>query len=170
MTSLSPSVTLAALLAVSAPVPVRELPRDPDKAIEKFDKEVQDIQKCAQRRIEQQRKRLIEHLKGVHQTMVKEGRGEEATVLREQIRLLESSKEPALAVGLSVRNWKRASVEGKYRDLRRIIPVPADKQNHTEFCDYGMYNGTAYAGYNDLPAGYWVYVYPHWYIWGETNP
>ena len=27
----------------------------------------------------------------------------------------------------------------------------------------------AYAGYRDLPTGYWVYVYPNWYIWGETK-
>jgi hypothetical protein len=63
----------------------------------------------------------------------------------------------------------KASVDGKYRKLLRRIKVEDDKQAYGEFNDYGRYTATSYAGYNDLPAGYWVYVYPHWYIWGELK-
>jgi hypothetical protein len=60
------------------------------------------------------------------------------------------------------------SVGGKYRNLLRRIEVEQDKNGYGVFSDYGYYTGTSYAGYNDLPVGYWVYVYPHWYIWGEA--
>jgi HEAT repeat protein len=63
----------------------------------------------------------------------------------------------------------KASVRGKYRKLLRRIKVEQDKDGYGEFSDYGHYTGTSYAGYDDLPVGYWVYVYPHWYIWGEMK-
>jgi hypothetical protein len=63
----------------------------------------------------------------------------------------------------------KASVNGKYRKLLRRIHVPQDKANYTEFRDYGQYQATDYAGHQNIPAGYWVYVYPHWYIWGEQK-
>jgi hypothetical protein len=63
----------------------------------------------------------------------------------------------------------KASVRGKYRKLLRRIKVEQDKNGYGEFSDYGHYTGTSYAGYDDLPVGYWVYVYPHWYIWGEVK-
>jgi hypothetical protein len=63
----------------------------------------------------------------------------------------------------------KASVQGKYSKLLRRIHVPNDKANYTEFNDYGTYPATDYAGYQGIPAGYWVYVYPHWYIWGEQK-
>jgi HEAT repeat protein len=63
----------------------------------------------------------------------------------------------------------KASVNGKYGKLLRRIYVPQDKANYTEFRDYGQYQGTDYAGHQNIPAGYWVYVYPHWYIWGEQK-
>ena len=61
----------------------------------------------------------------------------------------------------------QASAKGKYRNLRRVISVPADRQTYTEFNEYGYYTGTEWAGFKNLPAGHWVYVYPRWYIWGE---
>jgi HEAT repeat protein len=64
---------------------------------------------------------------------------------------------------------KKASVNGKYKKLLRRIKVEQDKASYTEFSDYGYYTGTSYVGFTDLPPGYWVYVYPHWYIWGEMN-
>jgi hypothetical protein len=64
---------------------------------------------------------------------------------------------------------RKASVNGKYRKLLKRINVPQDKNGYGEFSDYGAYSGTSYAGYNNLPAGYWVYLAPHWYIWGEVN-
>jgi len=64
---------------------------------------------------------------------------------------------------------KKASVNGKYKKLLRRIKVENDKASYTEFSDYGYYTGTSYVGYDNLPPGYWVYVYPHWYIWGEMS-
>ncbi len=62
---------------------------------------------------------------------------------------------------------KKARVDGKYRLLLRQIEVPADVTTYTAFRDYGTYPATNYAGYENIPAGYWVYVYPYWFIWGE---
>jgi serine/threonine protein kinase len=63
----------------------------------------------------------------------------------------------------------KASVNGKYRKLLRRIKVEQDRAAYGEFSDYGHYTGTIYAGYSDLPVGYWVYVYPYWYIWGDMK-
>jgi len=64
---------------------------------------------------------------------------------------------------------KKASVEGKYYQLLKKIEVAGDKDNYGDFNDYGHWPGTEYAGYQDLPVGYWVYVAPHWYIWGKEG-
>jgi len=63
----------------------------------------------------------------------------------------------------------KAHVDGKYQKLLRRIRVPRDKQSYGEFHDYGQYEGSEWAGFTDLPSGFWVYVYPHWYIWGEMK-
>ena len=64
---------------------------------------------------------------------------------------------------------EKARVQGKYSKLLRRIHVPQDKQSYSEFKEYGHYQATDYAGHTNLPAGHWVYVYPHWYIWGEMK-
>jgi len=61
----------------------------------------------------------------------------------------------------------KASVNGKYRRLLKKIEVRGDYGSYGEFRDWGHYEGTSYAGHSDLPAGYWVWVYPNWYIWGD---
>jgi hypothetical protein len=63
----------------------------------------------------------------------------------------------------------KASVNGKYSKLLRVINVPQDQGAYGAFNDYGYYTGTSWAGYNNLPVGYWVYVAPNWYIWGESK-
>jgi gas vesicle protein len=63
----------------------------------------------------------------------------------------------------------KANVEGKYQKLLGRIRVPRDKQSYGEFHDYGHFEGSEWAGFTDLPAGYWVYLAPHWYIWGEMK-
>jgi hypothetical protein len=63
----------------------------------------------------------------------------------------------------------KAHGDGKYQKLLRRIRVPRDKQSYGEFHDYGQYEGSEWAGFTDLPTGFWVYVYPHWYIWGEMK-
>lgn len=62
----------------------------------------------------------------------------------------------------------KAAVEGKYRRLLKKIEVRSDVASYGEFQDFGHWDGTTYAGYSDLPAGYWVWVYPNWYIWGDA--
>lgn len=64
----------------------------------------------------------------------------------------------------------KATVNGKYRRLLRRVHVPMDRQNYTDFKDYGHYQATDYGGEKAIPAGYWVYVYPYWYIWAEVAP
>src|SRR5438874_11359951 len=65
---------------------------------------------------------------------------------------------------------KKATVNGKYTDLLAVIRMPNDKTTYGEFNDYGPYSGTAWGPYMGLPPGNWVYVYPHWYIWGKQGP
>ena len=63
----------------------------------------------------------------------------------------------------------KATAQGKYTKLLAVISVPDDKVDYGEFNDYGPYDGTEWAGYEGLPTGSWVYVYPHWYIWGKAR-
>lgn len=64
---------------------------------------------------------------------------------------------------------KKAEAGGKYAMLLRQIKVPEDLAGYGEFNDYGTWTGSEYAGNHDLPPGYWVYVYPHWYIWRDQT-
>ena len=60
---------------------------------------------------------------------------------------------------------EKARVSGKYAMLLRQIEVEQDRHTYGTFHNWGFYNGDNWAGHTDLPAGNWVYVYPHWYIW-----
>ena len=60
---------------------------------------------------------------------------------------------------------KRATKEGKYTELLKTVASAGDWKTYGDFNDYGYWGGNVYAGQKDLPAGYWVYVYPNWYIW-----
>ncbi len=61
----------------------------------------------------------------------------------------------------------KARVDGKYANLLEIFDAEADFDDYGEFSDFGHYPATGYAGQADLPEGYWVYVYPNWYIWKD---
>jgi hypothetical protein len=63
----------------------------------------------------------------------------------------------------------KAEVRGKYQGLLDKIPVPDDVASYGEFNDWGYWTGTSWAGFTGLPQGYWVYVYPCWYIWARTT-
>ncbi len=65
--------------------------------------------------------------------------------------------------------WRKASVWGRYSNLLKKINVPGDRENYGEFHDYGAWQGTSYAGQQNLPVGFWVYESPDWYIWGAQN-
>jgi len=61
---------------------------------------------------------------------------------------------------------EKATVGGKYADLLRVIEVKHDFRQYGEFRDYGSSDESSYVGLDNLPRGYWVYVYPNWYIFG----
>jgi hypothetical protein len=60
--------------------------------------------------------------------------------------------------------WK-ASVNYKYKTILKTFSAPADKDTYGEFYDWGHHTSTTYGRNRNLPTGYWVYSYPHWYIW-----
>ena len=47
--------------------------------------------------------------------------------------------------------------------------VPGDQASYGAFNDWGHWSGNAWAGYTNLPTGYWVYDAPNWYIWGQVT-
>jgi hypothetical protein len=63
----------------------------------------------------------------------------------------------------------KARVNGKYRMLLAQLKAPADLTMYKDFSDAGRRDATDYAGQVDLPKGYWVYVYPYWYIWRDRD-
>ncbi|MCE9598586.1 MAG: hypothetical protein K8S54_11510 [Spirochaetia bacterium] len=63
---------------------------------------------------------------------------------------------------------EKASVGGKYSDFKIKVNCPADRQSYGEFSDYGFYDTESWCN-QPAAAGYWVYVYPDWYIWGKSN-
>lgn len=62
-----------------------------------------------------------------------------------------------------------ATVRGKYKSLLRRLNAPEDVEQYGRFNDYGHSQTRSWAGSDNLPEGYWVYVAPYWYIWGETT-
>jgi hypothetical protein len=143
------------------------LPADPDKAIEKVEKDTQAIHKKAQENILRRRRKLVDHLRRLEASLRKAGKVKEADAVRDRLTLVEAVWAGNANPTVSFKALKAASVSGKYRHLLRVLHVPGDLANYKEFSDYGPYNGNAYAGYNDLPAGYWVYVHPNWFIWRD---
>ncbi|MGF1583667.1 MAG: hypothetical protein ACFCD0_30490 [Gemmataceae bacterium] len=77
-----------------------------------------------------------------------------------------ATKDQTEAVGTN----DSTSANGKYQQLLRKLYVPQDKLTYKEFTDFGSWQGTSYQGFDNLPVGYWVYVYPYWYIWESRNP
>jgi len=63
-----------------------------------------------------------------------------------------------------------ANANGKYRVLVRRLHVPLDCASYGSFRDFGAYAATSYAGHANLPAGYWVYRFPYWYLWQSLRP
>jgi hypothetical protein len=62
---------------------------------------------------------------------------------------------------------RRASVEGKYAWLLLRIAAPDDRATYGDFRDFGTYRETDYLGHRGVPAGYWVYVHPFWFVWRD---
>ena len=80
-----------------------------------------------------------------------------------------AANQPDLKAELSASDARiKATVDGKYRRLLKKIEVRNDVATYGEFQDFGPWDETAYSGHSDLPTGYWVWVYPNWYIWGDA--
>src|SRR5262249_37969684 len=62
-----------------------------------------------------------------------------------------------------------ASMRCKYGRLLKVVSVPQDEEIYQEWHDGGYYAGGAYDRYDNLPAGYWVYLAPNWYISGASR-
>jgi hypothetical protein len=67
------------------------------------------------------------------------------------------------------KNLRKARRDGKYEMLLRQIYAPADREKYSDFYDLGRNKLKDVAGplFKDVPDGYWVYVYPYWYIWHD---
>lgn len=63
---------------------------------------------------------------------------------------------------------KKASVNGVYAALLKKIAVPGDEEKYGKMNIYGHWHADVYNGHK-TPAGHWVYVAPHWYIWGDKD-
>jgi hypothetical protein len=168
MNSLLPVLAWSSLV-LGAPARVDELPADPDKAIEKIAKEVNEIHKRAQKTIQARQKKLLAHLRARHTALVKAGKNKEAGAIQDRIVLVEASLAKGRPLTDVAGTLKKASVRGKYKGLLRVLHIPQDAAS-AAFQDFGMWNGTNYAGYTKLPAGYWVYHSPCWYIWRDLGP
>ena len=61
-----------------------------------------------------------------------------------------------------------ASVNGKYRSLRQVLPCPEDRKRYGRQHDYGYWEGGPWCGRKGR-SGYWVFAEPNWYVWQETR-
>jgi sRNA-binding regulator protein Hfq len=79
-----------------------------------------------------------------------------------------------LAAGVAVAGLERvvpaeATAGGKYTGLLRVVPAPGDEATFGKCADRGYHETSSWAGQENLPAGYWVYVAPNWYIWKQQT-
>lgn len=63
----------------------------------------------------------------------------------------------------------RKAQSGGYTGVERTLLARYDYLRYGEYHDYGYSKESVYAGVKDIPPGYWVYVYPHWYVF-KTGP
>jgi hypothetical protein len=58
---------------------------------------------------------------------------------------------------------------GKYTDMRNTFYAPNDRRTYGDSYDRGYRDSSRY-GRTDVPAGYWVYSYPYWYVYSKKSP
>ncbi len=63
---------------------------------------------------------------------------------------------------------KAASSNGKYSEIVQVLNCPNDRTRYGESSDYGYWEGGSWCQQTGA-AGYWVWVYPNWYIWKRNN-
>lgn len=74
----------------------------------------------------------------------------------------EDSSEPACPTRGEA--WNEAALDGKYARPLRKIAAPHDRLDYGCSYDYGYHPATEYLDQTGIPAGYWVYQYPYWYV------
>ena len=62
---------------------------------------------------------------------------------------------------------ERAVCNYKYRTLRYTIFAPQERVSHGDFLEFGYRKRSEYLGQTKIPEGYWIWVYPHWFIFEE---
>jgi len=143
----------------------------PDAAIKRLDDAVNN-EKIGREKVEAQRKQLVSRLEKMHASLVKRGKEKEAREMKSRLLLAETLLSgQGLDTKLTIpKLLDKASGNNRYRDLMHVIYLPSDKQGYTEYSDYGYSATPNYGGQNNLNSGYWVYVYPRWYVWKELKP
>lgn len=63
----------------------------------------------------------------------------------------------------------KTSAYGKYSGFISRHSIPEDARQYGSYYDYGYWGGGTWKGIPNLPAGYWVYVEPVWYVWRTKN-
>ncbi len=77
------------------------------------------------------------------------------------------SQQPVHLLSLEAR--EKAACDGRYKDLLDKFERPDDLYAYGDFYDFGQRNGEQFLGKQGVPDGYWVYVYPNWYVWSEKE-
>jgi hypothetical protein len=61
------------------------------------------------------------------------------------------------------------SANNKYTNLIQELNCPSDRSKYGDFNDYGYWGGGPWCG-KIGKAGYWIWIYPTWYIWQNKVP
>lgn len=162
--------SLCFVLVGFAPAPMlfnRPSQDNSERLLARFEKDVQQEAPDQRELIAARKAALMAMLEQRHAELRRFGRDAQANALYERLILLETVDADRPLGKFQTRPLlRKASSNGKYRHLLRVIYVPAD-QRAGEVQDYGFWNGSTYGGATDIPPGYWVYIAPRWFIWSE---
>ncbi|OUS04606.1 hypothetical protein A9Q90_07460 [Gammaproteobacteria bacterium 54_18_T64] len=61
-----------------------------------------------------------------------------------------------------------SSANGKYSDLLQTLSCPGDQNRYGAYADEGYWGGGQWCRQQGK-AGYWVWVSPNWYVWGNQR-
>lgn len=157
------------LLLAFAPAPKVSLETDPDKILDRFNKDLPSLAKKGKEEVAAARKKVIEKLQKLKTSLETNGKKTEATRVNDRILMAEVlGGEATLGKFKSADLFKKASVSARYSRLLHVMHLPQDKPTYKDFTEYGRYTGTSYYHHQNLSVGCWVYVYPYWFIWGDT--
>jgi hypothetical protein len=156
------------LLVGFAPAPGARTLKDPDQAVSQFDRQVCAADGCPEDSLVRRKQHLVRRLEDLQDDLARRGRADESAVVRDLGVLANSlSASHRLGENKPAAVLRQGSVEGKYSRLLHVLHAPADQGMYNSFQEFGFWNGTLYAGQDNLKPGHWVYVYPRWFIWQE---